>query len=60
LKQGSYISITRFKKEVKDFTNDKAVLAKNKLAVMLKTNLYSLSQNPNLLENTIYLSPQKP
>ncbi len=60
LKQGTYISITRFQRDVKEFTNSKAVLAKNKMAVMLKTNVYSLSQNPDLLENTIYLSPLKP
>lgn len=60
LKQGSYISITRFEKPVKEFTNPSAQLSKNKLAVMLKANAYSLSQNPNLLENTIYLSPLKP
>lgn len=60
LKQGNYISITRFQRKVNEFSNAKAILAKNKLAVMLKTNVYSLSQNPNLLENTIYLSPLKP
>ncbi|MFA7274245.1 MAG: hypothetical protein WC044_10265 [Crocinitomicaceae bacterium] len=60
LKQGNYISITRFNRPVKEFSNENAVLAKNKLAVMLKTNAYSLSQNPSLLENTIYLSPLKP
>lgn len=59
LKQGSYISITRFNRPVKDFTNKSAVLAKNKMAVMLKTNIHSLIQNPNLLENTIYLSSLK-
>lgn len=60
LKEGSYISITRFQRAVKDFSNENAVLAKNKMAVMLKTNMYSLTQNPNLLENSIYLSPLKP
>ncbi len=60
LKQGSYISITRFDRLVKDFSNKSAVMAKNKMAVMLKSNAYSLSQNPSLLENTIYLSPLKP
>ncbi len=60
LKQGNYISITRFARPVKEFSNESAVMAKNKLAVMLKSNVYSLSQNPNLLENTIYLSPLKP
>jgi hypothetical protein len=59
LKEGNYISITRFQHPVRDFSNESAILAKNKLAVMLKTNMYSLTQNPNLLENTIYLSPLK-
>lgn len=60
LKEGNYISITRFERPVKEFSNPTAILAKNKLAVMLKTNMYSLTQNPDLLENTIYLSPLKP
>jgi len=60
LNKGSYISITRFDKPVKEFTNTNAILSKNKQAVMLKANAYSLSQNPRLLENTIYLSPLKP
>ncbi len=60
LKEGNYISITRFQRPVDKYSNPTAILAKNKLAVMLKTNVYSLSQNPNLLENTIYLSPLKP
>lgn len=60
LKQGNYISITRFNRPVKNCSNENAMIAKNKLAVMLKTNAYSLTQNLNLLENTIYLSPLKP
>ncbi len=60
LKQGNYICITRFNKPVKECSNANALIAKNNLAVMLKTNAYSLTQNLNLLENTIYLSPIKP
>ncbi len=60
LKQGNYICITRFNRPVKNCSNENAIIAKNKLAVMLKTNAYSLTQNLNLLENTIYLSPLKP
>jgi hypothetical protein len=60
LKQGNYVSITRFSRPVKNCTNENALIAKNKLAVMLKSNVYSLTQNLNLLENTIYLSPLKP
>jgi hypothetical protein len=58
LKQGNYTSITRFERPVDRFDNENAVLSKNKLAVMIKTNPYLLSQNYNLLENTIYLTPK--
>ena len=56
LKKGSYISITRFDRPVEKFENTQAQLSANKMAVMIKTNPYSLSQNTELLENTIYLS----
>ena len=59
LHQGSYISITRFDKEVPKFDNPKAVLSKNKKAVMIKADAYSLSQDFNILENNIYLQGQK-
>ncbi len=59
LKQGNYTSITRFQRIVDKFDNSAATLSKNKMAVMVKTNPYSLSQNSKLLENTIYLSPLK-
>lgn len=56
LKQGSYTSISRFERLVEKFDNPEAKLSQNKLNVMVKTNPYLLSQNPNLLENTIYLT----
>lgn len=56
LKEGTYTSITRFGKEVSKCDNKSAVIAKNKKAVMLRTDAYSLSQNPSLLDNTIYLT----
>jgi hypothetical protein len=59
LKQGNYTSITRFERSVDRFDNENAVLSKNKQAVMIKTNPYLLSQDYNLLENTIYLVPNK-
>ena len=59
LKQGKYSSITRFQRSIDRFDNPTAQLSTNKLAVMVKTNPYSLSQNPKLLENTIYLSSPK-
>jgi len=55
LKLGSYTSITRFEREVESFENPDAKQAKNNKAVMLRTNAYSLTQNPSLLDNTIYL-----
>ena len=55
LKNGTYTSITRFYKEVEKCENEKCILSKNKMAVMLRTDPYSLTQNPNLLDNSIYL-----
>jgi hypothetical protein len=59
LKQGTYTSISRFDRFVEKFDNPDAKLSQNKLNVMVKTNTYSLTQNPNLLENTIYLTSVK-
>ena len=59
LKQGNYTSITRFQRPVEKFENTSAVLSKNRLAVMVKTNPYLLTQDNDLLENTIYLTPLK-
>jgi hypothetical protein len=55
LKEGTYTSITRFSKEVDHCDNTQAVLAKNKKAVMVRTDAYSLSQKNQLLDNVIYL-----
>lgn len=59
MKQGNYTSITRFERPVEKFDNSAAILSKNKMAVMIKTNPYALTQNSNILENSIYLSPIK-
>lgn len=59
LKKGSYVSITRFDRIVEKVENPKAVVSANKLAVMVKTNPFSLSQNTSLLDNVIYLTPLK-
>jgi len=56
LKQGNYTSITRFQKEIEKFDNPKAMLSKNKMAVMVKTDPYSLINNAELLNNRIYLT----
>ena len=55
LKEGTYTSITRFANEIDRFDNTNAILAKNKKAVMVRTDMYSLSQKIQLLDNTIYL-----
>lgn len=55
LKEGKYTSITRFENEVDRFDNSNAVLAKNKKAVMVQTDTYSLSQKTQILDNTIYI-----
>lgn len=55
LKEGSYTSITRFDIEVDKYNNEKAKLSANKKSVMIRTDPYSLTQNPKLLDNVIYL-----
>ena len=55
LKQGSYTSITRFAVEVEKFDNPKAVMSKNKMAVMIKSDTYSLMEQTSILDNRIYL-----
>lgn len=59
LKQGNYTSISRFERTVEKFDNPSATLSKNKMAVMIRTNPHALTQNSDILENTIYLSPIK-
>lgn len=55
LRDGTYTSITRFQTEIADFDNPKAVLSANKKAIMIRTDPYSLTQNPKLLDNVINL-----
>jgi len=59
LKKGTYMSITRFEGEIEKYNNEKAVLSANKKAVMIRTDPYSLAQNPRLLDNVIYLRNSK-
>lgn len=59
LKQGNYTSISRFERTVEKFDNASATMSKNKMAVMIRTNPHALTQNSNILENTIYLTPIK-
>ncbi len=58
LKKGIYTSITRFDRMVDRCENQSAVVSKNKMAVMVKTDTYSLKLNQNILENNIFLSPR--
>lgn len=55
MKQGNYTSITRFDKEISRFDNTQATLSKNGMAVMIRCDPYTLSQNNTLLDNRIYL-----
>ncbi len=56
LKTGTYTTISRFAKTVQKSENTNASISKSGMAVMLKANMYSLTKNPKLLENTIYLN----
>ena len=55
LKNGTYISITRFNKEIEKVSNQNSKLSKDKKAVMVKTTPYILTKNKNVLNNTITL-----
>ena len=55
LKGGKYTSITRFQKDVTKMKNAAGIISKNKKAVMVWATPYSLIQNPQLLDNTIFL-----
>lgn len=55
MKQGIYMSITRFEGTVDHVENKNAVISKNRKAVMIKTNPHALMENHHLLENIIYL-----
>ena len=57
LKTGTYTSITRFDRGVERFENPLSKLSKDKKALMLRTDTYSLKEKHSLLENTIYLIP---
>lgn len=59
LQKGTYLSISRFDRMIEKYDNPVAKLSGNKLAILIKTNPYSLTQNTELLENTIYLSGLK-
>lgn len=58
-KKGSYTSISRFERTIEKSENTKAIISPNKLNLMLKTDVYSLIQNPKVMQNTIQLIPLK-
>lgn len=59
LKQGYYMSITRFDTPITKFSNTNSILSKSKLALMLKVNSFELKQNINLIENQITINKTK-
>jgi hypothetical protein len=58
-KKGSYTCISRFERAIEKSENTKAVISPNKLNIMLRTDVYSLIQNPKIMQNTIQLIPLK-
>ncbi len=56
LKNGNYLSITRFTSEIRECSNEVASISKNKQAVMLKSDPYSLIRESSLLDITIELA----
>lgn len=59
LKEGTYTSITRFDRPIEKFDNSLGTLSKSKTAVMVKASAFSIKENQDLLENTIYLFSTK-
>jgi len=55
LRNGKYVSITRFDNEIKSTLNSQSKLSKSKKAVMLKTNPYILIHKPKAIDNLITL-----
>ena len=55
LKSSFYTSITRFDSEISSSENSAAVIAKNKKAVMVRKDVYSIIKNTSVLDDTIYL-----
>jgi len=53
LRQGNYTSITRFDTEIIEYDNPLSQLSKNKQALLIRSNIYSLLHDPQLLDNVI-------
>lgn len=59
LKAGTYTTVTRFDRPIDRFENNLGTLSKNKQAIMMKASVFSIKENQDLLENTIYLISTK-
>ncbi len=57
LKNGKYIAVSRFDKEVAKCDNASAQISPSKTAVMVKASTYQVASNPSLLKNTVTLIP---
>ena len=55
LQKGSYMAISRFPNEIAECSNENANLSKNKKAVMIKTDPYSLVNQTDLLDISVGL-----
>jgi hypothetical protein len=55
LKNGKYISVTRFDKPVSRCDNPQAQINPSKTAVMVKSSTHAVTANPSILKNTITL-----
>ncbi|MDR0801430.1 hypothetical protein [Fluviicola sp.] len=53
LKEGKYISVSRFDKTVTKCDNGQAQISPTKTAVLIKSSTYSVATNPSALKNTI-------
>ncbi len=56
LKEGKYISVSRFDKPVSKCDNGQAQISPTKTAVLIKSSTYSVGTNPSVLKNTITIS----
>lgn len=56
LKDGKYISVSRFDKPVSKCDNNQAQISPTKTAVLIKSSTYSVATNPTVLKNTITVS----
>ncbi len=58
LKKGQYISVCRFDREILKSDNSLAIISPSKTAVMVKASIYNVSNNHDLIKNTVSLTPQ--